>query len=54
MSSIIGKGYKIGKDGKLKKTGPRGYAAVQARGRSKRGRHKAVAPGKAKLLAELK
>lgn len=49
MTSIIGKGYKIGKDGKLKKT-VSGYALVQMKGRSKRANRKAVSRAQARTL----
>jgi hypothetical protein len=52
MTSIIGKGYKIGKDGKLKKT-VSGYALMQMKGRSKRANKKPVSRAAAKSFNSL-
>lgn len=54
MTAILGRGYRIGKDGKLKKTGPTGYSALKARGKSKRGHKRVVSSARARLLAGLK
>jgi hypothetical protein len=47
MSSILGKGYKVGKDGKIKKT-VTGYALLQMKGRSKRANKKPVSRAQAR------
>ena len=47
MTSIIGKNYKIGKDGKIKKT-VTGYALLQMKGRAKRANRKVISRAVAK------
>lgn len=49
MTSILGKNYKIGKDGKIKKT-VSGYALLQMKGRSRRANKKPVSRAQAQTF----